>query len=233
MKPVVCYVCHQPVEMKDNAVFIEALLTGDMDMIGDTDPQHVRCTPSRAQYVTDPAFGEPVVCEGGQDKRRLSATIRQAREVQYTAVWQKVQAMAQDATQVAFYNVYYAENDAEIESIIRATGDAEAIAALEADLADQQQADQDAQAVEFKDAGDQADDVEQALKDLGLKVAGREPEGGGDFMSQLLAAIMGTGTSSGMDIEPEDCSNCDAREDCPMRAEMEQRRAEWLARHAN
>lgn len=52
--------------------------------------RHLRCNPTVAQYIVDPAF-EPVVVEGPFDKRLLDPEDVARREARTTRAWQRLQ----------------------------------------------------------------------------------------------------------------------------------------------
>lgn len=53
---------------------------------------HIRCNPTQAQFITDPAFA-PVVVEGPFDKRLLDPEDVARREELLTRGWQRLQVV--------------------------------------------------------------------------------------------------------------------------------------------
>jgi hypothetical protein len=52
--------------------------------------RHIRCNPTAAQFIVDPAF-EPVTVDGVFDKRRLDSADVAAREALVTRGWRRLQ----------------------------------------------------------------------------------------------------------------------------------------------
>ena len=71
-------------------------------VIGQVDPEtlhtqrerHIRCNPTLAQFIVDPAF-EPVVIEGPFDKRQLDPAFVGDRESLISRGWRRLQELAQ------------------------------------------------------------------------------------------------------------------------------------------
>jgi hypothetical protein len=53
---------------------------------------HLRCRPSVAQYIVDPAF-PPVACDGPFDKRTLAPGFVRTEEARVTRGWRRLQAI--------------------------------------------------------------------------------------------------------------------------------------------
>lgn len=53
---------------------------------------HIRCRPSVAQYIIDPAF-LPVPCDGPFDKRTLDPEFVRTEEARVTRGWRRLQAV--------------------------------------------------------------------------------------------------------------------------------------------
>lgn len=86
-----CDKCGLPVRAREDATILDAIRMDCPGHILIARPRHIRCSPSRAQYITDPAF-EPVVDERPEyDKRLLSPAVVAFREAEYTAAWKELQ----------------------------------------------------------------------------------------------------------------------------------------------
>jgi len=89
-----CDACGQHVCRQDSVAWLEVALgnaspAATILIRGD---RHIRCSPSRAQFITDPAFGGPVVDDRPQyDKRRLSRSQQETIERTTTLAWRNLQ----------------------------------------------------------------------------------------------------------------------------------------------
>src|SRR5271165_1006966 len=90
-----CEVCGQDVaEITDSDLYLRYVL-------GEVPPEelhlrrerHLRCNPTLAQYVIDPGFNPPVVCEGPFAKRNLDPTFVAAEEERVTRGWRRLQGL--------------------------------------------------------------------------------------------------------------------------------------------
>ena len=85
-----CDVCGKTVEKKDDVAVLGIFAGGDWYYVLAL-PLHIRCDPSRAQYIVHPGF-EPVVDDRPEyDKRLLPADEVADREQRWTAAWEKLQ----------------------------------------------------------------------------------------------------------------------------------------------
>jgi hypothetical protein len=55
--------------------------------------RHIRCNPTLAQFIVDPAF-EPVAVDGSFDKRQLDPAFVAEREMLITRGWRRLQELA-------------------------------------------------------------------------------------------------------------------------------------------
>ena len=88
-----CEVCGGEVEGITESDLYLAFVLGEVpaEELPRRRERHVRCNPERAQYVVDPAFAPPVVCEGFFDKALLDASFVAAEEARVTAGWRRLQ----------------------------------------------------------------------------------------------------------------------------------------------
>jgi hypothetical protein len=63
-----------------------------MEAIHTLPERHIRCNPSLAQYIVDPAF-EPAFCEGFFDKRLLDPAYVANEVARVTRGWRRLQAI--------------------------------------------------------------------------------------------------------------------------------------------
>jgi hypothetical protein len=89
-----CQVCGLEVaEITDSDLYLRYVL-------GETPPEqlhllpevHIRCNPSTAQYIVDPAF-PPVVCDGPFAKTFLDAAYVADEEARVTRGWRRLQEL--------------------------------------------------------------------------------------------------------------------------------------------
>ena len=91
-----CDVCRLPVAEHEDATHFSAILNGEPATPFLCGKRHIRCSPSRAQYIVAPEFGAPVVDDRPDfDKRLLDVRERRQRETLYTAAWQQLQKECQ------------------------------------------------------------------------------------------------------------------------------------------
>lgn len=90
-----CEVCGGDVEgIRDSDLYLR-YVTGQIDpeQLHVAKERHIRCNPTLAQFIVDPAF-EPVVVEGGFDKRQLDPDFVAERERLLTRGWRRLQELA-------------------------------------------------------------------------------------------------------------------------------------------
>jgi hypothetical protein len=88
-----CAKCGQPVLPQDDAVRMDMFRSSAHAATLFLAPAvHIRCSPSRAQYIIAPEFGEPVVDDRPQyDKRLRHEHERAEREAETTSCWWQLQ----------------------------------------------------------------------------------------------------------------------------------------------
>ena len=87
-----CEVCGEAVdEMVDSDLYLRYIL-GDIDysQLAVRPERHIRCNPSQAQFIVDEAF-EPMVVDGGFDKRELDDESVREQEDRVTRAWRRLQ----------------------------------------------------------------------------------------------------------------------------------------------
>jgi hypothetical protein len=90
----ICDVCGQDVEaMIDSDLYLRYIL-GEVrpDQLMGTPERHIRCNPTMAQFIIDPAF-EPMTCEGPFAKENLDRDYVQAEEERVTRAWRRLQEL--------------------------------------------------------------------------------------------------------------------------------------------
>ena len=75
---------------------------------------HVRCNPSTAQYIVDPAF-PPVVCDGAFAKTLLDAAYVAEEEARVTRGWRRLQELPTLGVPIIDYPLPTARTDSESE----------------------------------------------------------------------------------------------------------------------
>jgi len=65
----------------------------DPETLHTTRERHIRCNPTRAQFIVDPDF-EPVVVEGDFDKRQLDPVFVREQERLVTRGWKRLKELA-------------------------------------------------------------------------------------------------------------------------------------------
>jgi hypothetical protein len=91
-----CEVCGRDVEgIRESDLYLR-YVTGQLDpeQLHVAKERHIRCNPTLAQFIVDPAF-EPVVVDGVFDKRQLDAAFVAERETLITRGWRRLQELAQ------------------------------------------------------------------------------------------------------------------------------------------
>lgn len=88
-----CDKCGLEVERKEDATWLDCFRTGQQAAaIFLSSARHIRCSSSRAQYITAPEFGEPVVDERpSYDKRLRGPDEVKGLEESMTNAWNKLQ----------------------------------------------------------------------------------------------------------------------------------------------
>jgi hypothetical protein len=86
-----CDKCGKPVRASEDATTLQWLAHHDLSaMFGR--PRHIRCSPSRAQYIMDASFSPPMVDGRPEyDKRLLPDGERMAHEAAWTQAWIRLQ----------------------------------------------------------------------------------------------------------------------------------------------
>jgi len=90
-----CEVCGQDVDgIRESDLYLR-YVTGQLDpeQLHVAQERHIRCNPVLAQFIVDPAF-EPIVAEGGFDKRHLDPAFVREREDLLTRGWKRLQELA-------------------------------------------------------------------------------------------------------------------------------------------
>ena len=90
-----CEICGRDVEgIRESDLYLR-YVTGQIDpeQLHVAKERHIRCNPLLAQFIVDPAF-EPVVIEGGFDKRELDLAFVAEREELITRGWRRLQELA-------------------------------------------------------------------------------------------------------------------------------------------
>lgn len=89
-----CDVCGDEVEdITDSDLYLR-YVTGEVParVLMTAKERHLRCNPTLAQFIVDPAF-EPVIVEGPFDKRQLDPADVARREELVTLGWKRLQAV--------------------------------------------------------------------------------------------------------------------------------------------
>ena len=86
-----CDVCGLPVNRKDDATMLESLVYDRSALVMFSNPRHIQCSPSRAQYIVHENFAEMIDSRQSFDKRCLPEEMRRTREVRWTSAWETLQ----------------------------------------------------------------------------------------------------------------------------------------------
>jgi len=89
-----CDVCGgDVVELTDSDLYLRYVL-GEVhpEQLHRLSERHVRCNPSVAQFIVDPAF-EPVLCEGAFAKQQLDPAYVAEQEPRVTRGWRRLQEL--------------------------------------------------------------------------------------------------------------------------------------------
>ena len=115
-----CDVCGKDVEdVTDSDLYLRYIM-GQVrpDQLHRTPERHVRCNPTVAQFIVDPAF-EPVSVEGPFAKQTLDPAYVAEQESLVTRAWRRLQEIASLATHLIDYPL------PEVRERWRREGDAE------------------------------------------------------------------------------------------------------------
>jgi hypothetical protein len=87
-----CDVCGQEVESITESDLYLRYVLGEVqpEVLQQSRERHLRCNPTVAQFITDPAFA-PVVCNGAFAKSNLDPTFVAEEEARITRGWQRLQ----------------------------------------------------------------------------------------------------------------------------------------------
>src|SRR5438477_12479202 len=89
-----CDVCGQDVaEITDSDLYLRYVL-GEVppEQLHRMPERHIRCNPSLAQFIVDPAF-EPLMCDGPFDKGNLDPGYVAEHEARVTEGWRRLQEL--------------------------------------------------------------------------------------------------------------------------------------------
>lgn len=91
-----CDICGEIVSHKEDATVLEALVYKRPTTVFLASARHIRCSPSRAQYIVHEKFDSIIDHREAYDKRCLPAPMREAGETLWTAAWEKLQEDCED-----------------------------------------------------------------------------------------------------------------------------------------
>ena len=86
-----CDICGEIVDRRDDATHLEAVAYKVNSGVLVSRPRHIRCSPSRAQYIVHDCFSPVEDNRQAYDKRCLPDDMRKSREVLYTSAWETLQ----------------------------------------------------------------------------------------------------------------------------------------------
>ena len=89
-----CEICGQEVaEMSDSDLYLRYIL-GEvtLEQLHQSSERHIRCNPTAAQFIVDPAFA-PVRCEGPFSKDFLDPAFVAQQEELVTRAWRRLQEL--------------------------------------------------------------------------------------------------------------------------------------------
>ena len=86
-----CDMCGGIVSHKEDATILESLVYKRPITIFLASARHIRCSPSRAQYIVHEKFDAIIDQRQAYDKRCLPAPMREAGETLWTKAWEKLQ----------------------------------------------------------------------------------------------------------------------------------------------
>ncbi|MBX9679199.1 MAG: hypothetical protein K2X38_10585 [Gemmataceae bacterium] len=101
----VCDVCGQEVEaIVDSDLYLRYILGEVHPMhLANTPERHIRCNPAIAQYIVDPAFTPPIVCEGPFAKAAFDEEFVRDEEQRITRGWRRLQEAATQGLAIPEY----------------------------------------------------------------------------------------------------------------------------------
>lgn len=90
-----CDVCGEEVEGISESDLYLRYVTGELpsDRLLGTPERHIRCNPTTAQFIEDPAF-PPVIIDGDFDKRLFDSADTARRTTLVTRGWRRLQEIA-------------------------------------------------------------------------------------------------------------------------------------------
>jgi hypothetical protein len=89
-----CDVCGDDVESLTESDLYLRYVLGEVSPLElpNTQERHIRCNPTLAQFIVDPAF-PPVVCAGAFSKGHLDPTFVAEEEARITRAWRRLQEL--------------------------------------------------------------------------------------------------------------------------------------------
>jgi len=90
-----CEVCGLDVaEITDSDLYLRFVL-GEVppEQLHQLRERHVRCNPTLAQYIVDPAFQPPMLCDGFFAKQNLDPAFVAGEEQRVTRGWRRLQEL--------------------------------------------------------------------------------------------------------------------------------------------
>ena len=98
MDRMTCDVCDQEVSKGEDATWLDGIRTGENLSVLVNHAGHIKCSPSRAQYIIAPEFGLPVVDERPEyDKRLRDPSEVEELEREFTNAWYELQENIKEA----------------------------------------------------------------------------------------------------------------------------------------
>jgi hypothetical protein len=87
-----CDVCGQDVEAITESDLYLRYVLGEVDplTLPNQRERHIRCNPTTAQYIVDPAF-DPIPCMGPFAKQNLDPVFVADQEQRFTRAWRRLQ----------------------------------------------------------------------------------------------------------------------------------------------
>jgi hypothetical protein len=87
-----CDKCGRPVAYHEDATVLLAKVEGRSELVLSFSARHIRCDPSRAQYIVDPKFKPPVIDPRPEhDKRNKDPMVVSFTESVFTTAWYEMQ----------------------------------------------------------------------------------------------------------------------------------------------
>lgn len=108
----ICGVCGTDVAaMTDSDLYLRYVL-GEvpLERLHLQPERHIRCNPSLAQFIVDPAF-EPVTCDGPFAKALLDAEFVREEEMRVTTAWRRLQELPTLGLPITDYPLSVAKAD--------------------------------------------------------------------------------------------------------------------------